>query len=125
MIVLEKRNKFKGWDLQGPDGGIPLKTKVKNASYEEVMALPREPHKLPRKPSIFLSTLIRALASIDLKQVDFSYTEKDMEKAGKRPWLILMNHSAFIDLEIAQGYSIPGLTASSAPRTDLWEKTGS
>ncbi len=84
-----------------------MKTKVKNASYEEVMALPREPHRLPRKPNFFLSTLIRALASIDLRQVDFSYTEKDMEKAGKGPWLILMNHSAFIDLEIASRILYP------------------
>ena len=78
-----------------------MKTKVRNATYDEVMALPREPHRLPQKPGILFRTLMRVLGEPDLRQTDFSFTEKDMERAGDGPWLILMNHSAFIDLEIA------------------------
>ncbi|MBQ5340406.1 MAG: 1-acyl-sn-glycerol-3-phosphate acyltransferase [Oscillospiraceae bacterium] len=78
-----------------------MKTKVRNATYDEVMALPRQPHELPQKPGMLFRTLMRVLGAPDLKQTDFSFTEKEMERAGGGPWLILMNHSAFIDLEIA------------------------
>lgn len=42
------------------------------------------------------------LASIpDLKSTQFSYESVNMERAGKGPWLVLMNHSSFLDFEIA------------------------
>ena len=84
-----------------------MKTKVKNATYDEVMALPREPHRLPKRPNLLFRTLMRVLGAPDLKQVGFSYTEDGMERAGGGPWLILMNHSAFIDLEIASRILYP------------------
>jgi len=78
---------------------MKIKTTVK--PYREVMALPRPNHKLPHKPSRILAGIIRLVGAGDLKDVNFSYTEKDMEKAGDGPWLILMNHSSFLDLEMA------------------------
>lgn len=78
-----------------------MKTRVKEAEYEKVMALPREPHRLPQRPGMLFRTLMRVLGAPDLRQTDFTFTQKDMDKAGEGPWLILMNHSAFIDLEIA------------------------
>ena len=53
------------------------------------------------KPGRMLRTLMRALSVPDLKAVDFSYKAKDMDRAGDGPWLILMNHSSFLDLEMA------------------------
>jgi len=84
-----------------------MKTKVKTADYDEVMALPRQEHRLPKKPGLFFRFLMKALGSFDLKETAFSYTEDDMERAGDGPWLVLMNHSAFIDLEIASNILYP------------------
>lgn len=78
-----------------------MKIKSRNLSYEEVMKLPRPEHKKPCKPWRFLQRAGNLVTRGELKQVGFSYTEIDMEKAGDGPWLILMNHSSFIDLVIA------------------------
>ena len=75
-----------------------MKTTFLKKSYDEVMALPRDPHKKPIRPNIFFRTLIRVLSAKDLIPLKFSYVEKDMEKAGKGPYLILMNHSCFLDM---------------------------
>ncbi len=74
-----------------------MKIKTKKLSYEKVMALPRERHKKPVKPSIFFRTLIRVVSIFDLISAKFTFTKKNMDKAGKGPYLILMNHSSFID----------------------------
>ena len=84
-----------------------MKIKTKNLSYEKVMALRREKHVKPIKPSIFFRTLIRAVSVFDLAATKFSFNKKNMDKAGKGPYLILMNHSSFIDLEIAYRIMYP------------------
>lgn len=84
-----------------------MKIKTKKLSYEKVMALPREKHKNPVKPSIFFRTLIRVVSIFDLVAAKFTFTKKNMEKAGDGPYLILMNHSSFIDLEIAHRIMYP------------------
>ena len=84
-----------------------MKTAFANKSYDEVVALPRAPHKKPIKPNIFFRTLIRILSAKDLIPIKFSHVKKDMEKAGKGPYLILMNHSCFLDLEIASAIFYP------------------
>ncbi len=71
------------------------------------MALPRPEHKKPQKPSRLLSAVMRLIGAPDLKQVAFSYTKKRMEAAGEGPWLILMNHSSFLDLEIVSKIMYP------------------
>ena len=78
-----------------------MKIKIKNAECEKILALPTPKHKFPKRPSFLLSSLIRVISTPDMLQTKFSYTEERMEEAGKGPWLILMNHSSFIDLEIA------------------------
>ena len=78
-----------------------MKIKTKVLPYEKAAALPRPEHKPPRKPSPLLRALIRAVSAGDLKKARFSYTEKRMDALGPGPYLILMNHSSFIDLEIA------------------------
>ena len=84
-----------------------MKTAFLKKSYDEVMALPRTPHKKPIRPNIFFRTLIRVLSAKDLIPIDFSIVRKDMERAGKGPYLILMNHSCFLDMEIASALFYP------------------
>ena len=84
-----------------------MKIKTKKLSYEKAISLPREKHRKPIKPSIFFRTLIRVISIFDLITTNFTFTKKNMEKAGKGPYLILMNHSSFIDLEIAHRIMYP------------------
>lgn len=76
-----------------------MKIKVRHMAYEDVMALPRSKHQKPKRPHILFRTLVRLASQIDLWQTSFSYTkDKDCDKNG--PYLILMNHSSFIDLKL-------------------------
>lgn len=84
-----------------------MKIKTKHRSFEEVMALPRPKRQRPRKPWWLLRTAIRLLAIPDLWATRFRYTESRMEEAGEGPYLILMNHSSFIDLKIASRIFYP------------------
>lgn len=79
-----------------------MRTLTKKKSYAEVMALPKEVHRKPMRQWKPVRLLMKTLASVDLKLTDFTYETIGMEKLGKKePCLILMNHSSFIDLEIA------------------------
>ncbi|MBP5180264.1 MAG: 1-acyl-sn-glycerol-3-phosphate acyltransferase [Clostridiales bacterium] len=78
-----------------------MKIKTRNLSYREVMNLPRPVHKKPNKQNRLLARIGNIATRGELKKVGFSYNEVDMEKAGDGPWLILMNHSSFIDLVMA------------------------
>ncbi len=84
-----------------------MKTKVITKSYDEVMALPRPVARKPKKPNIFFRTLVRILATKDLIPAKFSYEASDLSRAGKGPYLILMNHSCFLDLEIVSKIFYP------------------
>ncbi len=84
-----------------------MKIKTKVLPYEQVMALPRPDHRLPVRPSLLLTTLVRLAAVRDLKQTRFTYRTRNMDRAGKGPYLILMNHSSFIDLEIVSKIFYP------------------
>ncbi len=85
-----------------------MKTTVKKMDYDKVMALPRYPHKAPRKPNLFWRTLIRILSFFGLMGTDFKYETERMELVGKdEPCLILMNHSCFLDMEIASAVLYP------------------
>ncbi len=85
-----------------------MKTTVINKGYEEVMALPKEKPFKPMKQSLFFRVLLKVASSFDLKATNFKCNEIDMEKLKKgEPCLILMNHSSFIDLEIAASVLYP------------------
>ncbi len=80
-----------------------MKIKTKELSYEKVISLPAKKHKLPVKPNPALKLLIKKLADSDLKKAGFTYKNINMDKYKEgTPCLILMNHSSFIDLEIAE-----------------------
>ncbi len=84
-----------------------MKIKTKALSYDEVLALPRPERQKPHRPNLFFRTLVRAAASGDLKDAQFSFTRERMEELGGGPYLIVMNHSSFIDLEIVSRVMFP------------------
>jgi len=78
-----------------------MKIKIKNSSIEKVLKIQPKKRKKPSRPSLLFKFLIRVLSIPELIATKFKYKKTDMEKAGKGPWLILMNHSSFTDLKIA------------------------
>ena len=74
-----------------------MKIKTKRVSFEYIEKIPKQKHKKPLKPLWILGAVIRLISIPDLLSTKFKYTTVDMEKAGKGPYLILMNHSSFID----------------------------
>jgi len=79
-----------------------LKIRVVNKSYDEVMDLPRLKYKKPRHQLSILRPILKVVCWVLLKMTGFTYEKIGMEKLGKKePCLVLMNHSSFIDLEIA------------------------
>lgn len=85
-----------------------MKTTVRELPYEKVMALPPRKLQKPVKPAPFWRWLIKTLAKSDLKATHFKANFIGMEKLGKKePCLVLMNHSCFMDLEIAETVLYP------------------
>ena len=89
-----------------------MKIKTKVSTYEKVMALPRPKHRNPIRPSFLLQTLIRLLSLPTFWKTGFTYEKHGMDKLDpKEPVLILMNHSSFTDMKLANGifYPMPSL----------------
>ena len=85
-----------------------MKTTVVNKSYEDVLALPKEKPFKPMKQSMFFRVILKIASSFDLKVTNFKCNKIGMEKLKiDEPCLILMNHSSFIDLEIAASVLYP------------------
>ena len=84
-----------------------MKIKTKKVSTEAALAMQPPARKKLTKPNFLFRTLIRLLAIPDLLATKFSYTTSRMELAGKGPYLILMNHSSFIDLKIVSKLFYP------------------
>ncbi len=77
-----------------------MKITIKKLPYEKVISLPKFGHKNPKKPSRLLKLIIRLISAKALKNVNFSYNFPQKEEIGNGPFLILMNHSSFIDFQI-------------------------
>ncbi len=84
-----------------------MKINIKRLPYDTVKGLPKPPHKRPLRPNLFFRCLIRTLSIPALCKARFSYRTEGMERAGAGPWLILMNHSCFLDLKIAYKIFFP------------------
>lgn len=79
-----------------------MKIKTKQLDYEKVIALPRNKKRKPKKPTLFFRWLMKTLGAGDLKATNFVCKKINTEALDeKNPALYLMNHSSFIDLEIA------------------------
>jgi len=85
-----------------------MKIKMLEKSYDEVMALKTPKYFKPKKTNLFWQTLLKIICKIALLPSRFTHTEVGMEKLGKdEPALILMNHAAFTDFEIAYSMLYP------------------
>ena len=87
-----------------------MKIKAKKATYLDVKRLAEraKKHKKPKKTNLFFRTLLRIASAPHLRATKFRLEKIGMEKLGrKEPCLILMNHSSFIDLEIASTVFYP------------------
>ncbi len=84
-----------------------MKVKIKRVPYAHAKMIEPPKRKKLKKPSFLFRLLIRILSIFELRKTKFSFTKSGMEKAGKGPYLILMNHSSFIDLKIASKLFFP------------------
>ena len=82
-----------------------LKIKTKVMPYEKVAAIKPKKHKRPMRPLFILALVIRIISVFDLWSAKFKFTGKLPKNIG--PCLILMNHSSFIDLKIANRILFP------------------
>lgn len=79
-----------------------MKTTIKQMDYSQVMSLPRSQYKKPKKVNFFWRTLIRVLSFFGMMGSGFRYEiQGDGLPDPKEPCLILMNHTCFLDMEIA------------------------
>ena len=79
-----------------------MKIKTRRISYEQVLAKKPAKHRTPLRPSRLLNAVIRLISIPELLATRFHYTAEGMDKVKNKPSLILMNHSSFIDLMIAE-----------------------
>ena len=86
---------------------VPVKISVKHMDYDKVLSLPRPKHKNPKKPNIFWRVLIRLLTVFGMMGTKFKYEAEGLEELKKEPCLILMNHSCFLDMQIAHRILFP------------------
>ena len=84
-----------------------MKINTRALPYEQVMALPRPTRRKPIRPSRLLAAVVRLVSVPTLAKTKFSYTTERMELVGKKPCLILMNHSSFTDMKLAYAIFYP------------------
>lgn len=81
-----------------------MKIKVTKRPYKQVIEEYKAnyKHQKPKKPNIFFRTLMRLISLPDLMATHFKCEKIGMDRLEKgEPAFYLMNHSSFIDLEIA------------------------
>ena len=87
---------------------VTMKTIIRNSTYEKVSKMKKQKSYNPIKPSMFWRCLIRLISIPGLMSCKFTYKKINMEKLKKsEPCLILMNHSCFLDLQIAESVMFP------------------
>lgn len=85
-----------------------MKIKTKEAKYREVIERIPEKRKKPERVNLFFRTLLRIASIPDLIATSFECEKRGMERLGKNEnAFFLMNHSSFIDLEIASTILYP------------------
>ncbi len=84
-----------------------MKIKIKDADYDQVISKNKPQHKRPVPQSMALRSLMKTLSASELKKVNFTCEKIGMDEVLGKPCLILMNHSSFIDLEIASTLLYP------------------
>lgn len=84
-----------------------MKIKIKPTSFDDLPKIKAD-KRPPKKPNLFFRTLLKLVSFFPLKGAQFRSEFVGMEKlVKKQPCLILMNHSSFVDLEIAASLFYP------------------
>ncbi len=79
-----------------------MKTTVKTADYSAVMERTRPTRQKPKRPLLIWRILIRLLTVFGMLGTGFRLEKEGTEKIARdEPCLILMNHSCFLDMQIA------------------------
>ena len=87
---------------------IIMKIKAKEISYDKFQELETYKHRNPIKRSFLLASIIRIVSGMTARSVKFKTNYINIEKIDKKqPYLILMNHSSFIDMKIASKILYP------------------
>lgn len=88
-----------------------MKIKAIKRPYNEIIEEYKSQHLAhvkPKRPNMFFRTLLKLVAIPDLLATHFKCKRIGMEKLGKNePAFFFMNHSSFIDLEIAASVLYP------------------
>ena len=84
-----------------------MKIRIKKLPYSEVSRIAPPARRKPKKPNIFFRCLMRALSIPELTATRFTCTNECADVIKKEPCLVLMNHTGFIDLEIAEAVFFP------------------
>ena len=85
-----------------------MKIKLKKISHDELVKLSFGKRKKPIKPNILFKTLLKVISLPEMIFQRVKVNKIGMEKLGKKePCLILMNHSCFLDLQIATSIFYP------------------
>lgn len=77
-----------------------MKIKVVEKDYKDVMAMPKPKHIKPKKQNAFWRNVLYIASKSEIKAVNFKCNMKS-ELNKNEPYLFLMNHSSFTDLQIA------------------------
>lgn len=79
-----------------------MKIITRTMDYEKVLALPREKRIKPKKQAAWVRVFLKGISQIALKDNHFTCDRSGWDLIPKnQPCIVLMNHSSFIDLEIA------------------------
>ena len=83
-----------------------MKIKLRDLDYAQVLALPRPQHQRPQRQRRLFRLLLHMLAHTDPAARQAQFVESGMAELRRQggPWLVLMNHSCFLDLKLASRY---------------------
>ena len=79
-----------------------MKIHTVKTTYENLLRRPTAKRIRPKRPDLFFRSLVRALSQFGMAGIDFTAVKGDMKGIKRNePCLILMNHSCFLDMQIA------------------------
>ena len=78
-----------------------MKIKTKKADAAAVMSLPGIKHGKPKRQSAALRALVNLISKKELRDTECEFDCKGFDLVKDTPCLVIMNHSCFLDLQIA------------------------
>jgi len=84
-----------------------MKIRIKKLPYAEAAKITPPKRLKPKKPNIFFRGLMRLLSVPEMLATHFTCVNECKDIIKNEPCLVLMNHTGFIDLEIAETIFFP------------------